>query len=204
MRLAIRSILVSLLALSLSGCFLVYKLPTRQGNVIDQKQFDLLKVGQTREQVKFLLGTPIATSPFRTDRWDYFGYYKDPRGKVSTRTISLFFAGDKLDRMEGVQIASNSTATGSFSLASGINSISVGRDGEGCCQGVDRPVLLPLAGVFVVIPCAIPSTMARGSSLYGSSLVRMMLSQNSSATRPITGRFHISRPPPVEPSMQIL
>ena len=111
MRPAIRSILVSLLALSLSGCFLVYKLPTRQGNVIDQKQFDLLKVGQTREQVKFLLGTPIATSPFRNDRWDYFGYYKDPRGKVSTRTISLFFAGDKLDRMEGVQIASNSTAT---------------------------------------------------------------------------------------------
>ncbi|MDH4458085.1 MAG: outer membrane protein assembly factor BamE [Nevskia sp.] len=106
MRLAIRSILASLLALSLSGCFIVYKLPTRQGNVIDQKQFDLLKVGQTREQVKFLLGTPIATSPFRSDRWDYFGYYKDPRGKVSTRTISLFFAGDKLDHMEGVQIAS--------------------------------------------------------------------------------------------------
>jgi len=113
MRPAIRSILVSLLALSLSGCFLVYKLPTRQGNVIDQRQFDLLKVGQTREQVKFLLGTPIATSPFRNDRWDYYGYYKDPRGKVSTRTISLFFSGDKLDTMEGVQIASagNKSAT---------------------------------------------------------------------------------------------
>lgn len=110
MRLALRSTLVALLSLSLSGCFLVYKLPTRQGNVIDQRQFDLLKVGQTREQVKFLLGTPIATSPFRTDRWDYFGYYKDPRGKVSTRTISLYFAEDKLDRMEGVQIASKSAA----------------------------------------------------------------------------------------------
>ena len=117
MRLAIRSILAALLSLSLSGCFLVYKLPTRQGNVIDQKQFDLLKVGQTREQVKFLLGTPIATSPFRTDRWDYFGYYKDPRGKVSTRTISLFFDGDKLDRMEGVQIA-NSSAPGSGTVKS--------------------------------------------------------------------------------------
>ena len=106
MRPAIRSILVFLLSLSLAGCFFVYKLPTRQGNVIDQKQFDLLKAGQTREQVKFLLGTPIATSPFRNDRWDYYGYYKDPRGKVSTRTISLYFDGDKLERMEGVQIAS--------------------------------------------------------------------------------------------------
>ncbi|WP_439638374.1 outer membrane protein assembly factor BamE [Nevskia sp.] len=113
MRPAIRSIFAVLLSFSLSGCFLVYKLPTRQGNVIDQKQFDLLKVGQTREQVKFLLGTPIATSPFRNDRWDYFGYYKDPRGKVSTRTISLYFAGDKLDRMEGVQIASHNATPGS-------------------------------------------------------------------------------------------
>lgn len=100
-----RLILMSLLVFGLSGCSIVYKLPTRQGNVIDQKQFDLLKVGQTREQVKFLLGTPIATSPFRTDRWDYFGYYKDPRGKVSSRTISLYFDADKLTRMEGVQIA---------------------------------------------------------------------------------------------------
>jgi len=100
-----RLILMSLLVLGLSGCSIVYKLPTRQGNVIDQKQFDLLKVGQTREQVKFLLGTPIATSPFRTDRWDYFGYYKDPRGKVSSRTISLYFDADKLARMEGVEIA---------------------------------------------------------------------------------------------------
>ena len=102
-----RALVLSLLLLGLAGCSIVYKLPTRQGNVIDQKQFDLLKVGQTREQVKFLLGTPIASSPFRTDRWDYYGYYKDPRGKVSTRTISLYFAGDKLDRMEGVQLASN-------------------------------------------------------------------------------------------------
>ena len=112
-----RAIFLSLLLLGLAGCSIVYKLPTRQGNVIDQKQFDLLKVGQTREQVKFLLGTPIATSPFRNDRWDYYGYYKDPRGKVSTRTISLFFDGDKLGRMEGVQLASTAAkpaeATGS-------------------------------------------------------------------------------------------
>lgn len=101
-----RTILATLLCLALGGCSIVYKLPTRQGNVLDQKQFDLLEVGQTREQVKFLLGTPIATSPFRSDRWDYFGYYKDPRGKLSKRTVSLFFDGDTLARMEGAKIAS--------------------------------------------------------------------------------------------------
>lgn len=106
-----RSIFLSLLLLGLAGCSIVYKLPTRQGNVIDQQQFDRLKVGQTREQVKFLLGTPIATSPFRSDRWDYYGYYKDPRGKVSTRTVSLFFDGDTLNRMEGVALAKSTAAT---------------------------------------------------------------------------------------------
>ena len=100
-----RSVFVAVLVLALAGCSIVYRLPTRQGNVLDQKQLDQLQVGQTRDQVRFLLGTPIATSPFQVARWDYFGYYKDPRGKVSTRTVSLFFDGDKLAKMDGVQIA---------------------------------------------------------------------------------------------------
>jgi outer membrane protein assembly factor BamE (lipoprotein component of BamABCDE complex) len=100
-----RSILILSVALALSACQLVYKLPTRQGNVIDQKQLDQLQVGMTRDQVKFLMGTAIAASPFRDDRWDYIGYYKSPRGEVSTRTVTLFFSGNKLDRMDGIQLA---------------------------------------------------------------------------------------------------
>lgn len=92
-----------LLSLSLGACELVYKLPTRQGNVIEQKEFDAVQVGMSRDQVKFLLGTPIAASAFRNDRWDYVGYYKNPRGKVFSRTVSLFFEGDNLVRMEGQQ-----------------------------------------------------------------------------------------------------
>ena len=99
-----RYVLLSLLVLGLSGCSIVYKLPTRQGNVIEQKQLDQLQVGMTRDQVKFLLGTPIATSPFRTERWDYFGYYKSPRGDVSTRTVSFYFDDNKLARMDGAQL----------------------------------------------------------------------------------------------------
>jgi outer membrane protein assembly factor BamE len=102
-----RSLLLCILALVLSGCSIIYKLPTRHGNVMDQTKLDQLQVGQTREQVRFLLGTPVASSSFRPDRWDYFGYYKDPRGKVTSRTVSLYFDGDKLARMEGVQLAGN-------------------------------------------------------------------------------------------------
>jgi outer membrane protein assembly factor BamE (lipoprotein component of BamABCDE complex) len=107
-----RAILLSLLALGLAGCSIIYKLPTRQGNVIEQKQLDQLQVGMTRDQVRFLLGTPIATSPFRTERWDYFGYYKSPRGQVSTRTVSLYFDDNKLARMEGAQLAGDEKNVG--------------------------------------------------------------------------------------------
>lgn len=99
MRLAV----LAVLTLALCACELVYKLPTRQGNVIEQKDLDALQLGMSREQVQFLLGTPIAASAFRDDRWDYFGYYKNPRGKVFSRTVSLYFEGDKLARMEGQQ-----------------------------------------------------------------------------------------------------
>lgn len=101
-----RLILLCILALALSGCSIIYKLPTRQGNVMDQTKLDQLQVGQTRDQVRFLLGTPVASSQFRPDRWDYFGYYKDPRGRVTSRNVSLYFDGDKLSRMEGVKLAS--------------------------------------------------------------------------------------------------
>jgi outer membrane protein assembly factor BamE len=96
-----RIAVLAFLALALCGCELVYKLPTRQGNVLEQKELDGLELGMSREQVKFLLGTPIAASSFREDRWDYVGYYKNPRGKVFSRTVSLYFEGDNLVRMDG-------------------------------------------------------------------------------------------------------
>jgi outer membrane protein assembly factor BamE len=100
-----RLLAVLLVLLALPACSIIYKLPTRQGNVIEQKQLDQLQVGMTRDQVRFLMGTPIAASPFRDDRWDYLGYYKSPRGKVSDRVVSLYFDANTLTRMDGIKLA---------------------------------------------------------------------------------------------------
>ena len=96
-----RVLLLSLLLLGLSGCQIIYRLPTRQGNVIEQRDLDKLKPGMSRDQVKFVMGTPLAATPFRADRWDYVGYYKSPRGEVTQRTVTAFFDGDQLTRLEG-------------------------------------------------------------------------------------------------------
>src|SRR5437764_14351441 len=106
-----RPLVALFLALSLPACGLIYKLPTRQGNVIEQKQIDQLKTGMTRDQVRFLMGTPLAASPFRDDRWDYVGYYKTPRGQVFTRTVSLYFESDKLARTEGAETPGSNDQT---------------------------------------------------------------------------------------------
>lgn len=107
-----RSILLSVLALALAGCSIVYKLPTRQGNVLEQKQLDKLEVGMTKDQVRYIMGTPIAADPFRPERWDYFGYYKSPRGDITSRDVILYFDGDKLKDMDGVKIARDDSNIG--------------------------------------------------------------------------------------------
>lgn len=107
-----RALLILILAIGLGGCQLIYKLPTRQGNVLEQKQLDQLKIGMTRDQVKFLIGTPVAASPFTSDHWDYIGYYRSPRGKVSDRLVTLYFQDNKLSRMVGVEASTANKGAG--------------------------------------------------------------------------------------------
>lgn len=104
-----RFLLLAVLAASVCGCNLIYKLPTRQGNVIEQAEIDKLKLGMTRDQVRFVLGTPMAANSMQPNRWDYLGYYKNPRGKTFSRTVSLYFDGDALVRMEGTEAPASAT-----------------------------------------------------------------------------------------------
>lgn len=106
-----RLIVLALLALSLAGCGIVYKLPTRQGNVLEQDKLDQLELGMTRDQVRYLLGTPLAASPFTDARWDYLGYYKSPRGQSASRLVSLHFESERLVRMEGIERPAGAAGT---------------------------------------------------------------------------------------------
>ena len=75
--------LLILLAL-LSGCVL-YKAEIQQGNVINPEMLDNLKLGMTKRQVVFLLGTPLITDPFHAQRWDYFYSLSKDGGKPEDR-----------------------------------------------------------------------------------------------------------------------
>ncbi|THF66885.1 outer membrane protein assembly factor BamE [Pseudothauera nasutitermitis] len=78
-----------------------YRIDVRQGNYVDQEMVAQLRRGMTREQVRFLLGTPLVVDMFRNDRWDYVYVFAPGRGQQEQRVLSVFFEGDRLDRLEG-------------------------------------------------------------------------------------------------------
>jgi outer membrane protein assembly factor BamE len=79
----------------------VYKIDVNQGNYLSQDMVDKLKVGMTKPQVRTVLGTPLVTSAFRDNRWDYV-YEFARQGKVREhRQFTAYFVDDKLARWEG-------------------------------------------------------------------------------------------------------
>ena len=81
--------------------FGVYKLDINQGNYITQDMVDRLRVGQTRQQVRLALGTPLVQSAFRDNRWDYVYEFARQGKRVEHRQFTVYFADDKLARWEG-------------------------------------------------------------------------------------------------------
>jgi outer membrane protein assembly factor BamE len=79
----------------------VYKIDINQGNYLSQDAVDKLKVGMTQPQVKQLLGTPLVTSPFRADRWDYVYEFSRQGQVVEHRNFTVWVADGKVTRWEG-------------------------------------------------------------------------------------------------------
>lgn len=60
-----------------------------------------LKAGMTRQQVGFILGTPLIKDAFHANRWDY-PYYVRKNGKYSDRHhLVVEFVDDRLAKLEG-------------------------------------------------------------------------------------------------------
>ena len=71
-----------------------------QGNVVTREQFELLRTGMTRQQVRGILGTALLTSIFHADRWDYVFTLKRQGVEPQTRKVQVFFKNDVLERTE--------------------------------------------------------------------------------------------------------
>jgi outer membrane protein assembly factor BamE len=100
---------VALLASTVGACswvprpFTEYKIDIQQGNVLTQDMVAQLRPGLSKDQVRFILGTPVLMDMFHVNRWDYvYRLQKGSTGEVEMRKFStLFDDDDRLIRVAG-------------------------------------------------------------------------------------------------------
>lgn len=96
-----------LLSLLLASCSYLsapvlspYKMDIRQGNYVTPEMRDKLKIGMSRQQVRYVMGTPMVSDAFHGNRWDYV-YRLEQRGEVVEKQhLTLYFDKDVLVRVD--------------------------------------------------------------------------------------------------------
>ena len=102
-----------LAAVLLSGCSFSdllspYRVDIRQGNYVSQEMVAQLRPGMSKDQVRFVLGTPLVADIFHAERWDYLYRLKPGTGEVQQRHLSVYFEEGKLVRVAGDVVAAGS------------------------------------------------------------------------------------------------
>ncbi len=89
-----------------------FRIDVRQGNLVTQEMVAQLKPGQTREQVRFILGTPLVMDIFHADRWDYVYRFQPGRNdqEFQQRRLIVFFEDGRLARLGGDVVAGQGEA----------------------------------------------------------------------------------------------
>jgi outer membrane protein assembly factor BamE len=96
----------SFLALFITGCAKdkipgVYRIDVQQGNDISQDMLNQLKQGMTKNQVAYVMGTPLIIDTFHPDRWDYIYSFQPGNGQREQRRITIYFKNETLDYLDG-------------------------------------------------------------------------------------------------------
>lgn len=118
MKLASRHLLVAVVIVGLAGCSNfrfpgVHKINIQQGHIITEEMVQQLQVGQTKRQVRFVLGTSLLPHTFNDNRWDY--YYSLRRGSddsFSQHLLTVHFENERLARWEGDHLPGRAPMSG--------------------------------------------------------------------------------------------
>jgi outer membrane protein assembly factor BamE len=73
-----------------------YKMDIRQGNFVSFDMRQKLKLGMTKAQVRYVMGTPMINDPFHDNRWDYVYRLQHDRKVTEKQNLTLYFEGDNL------------------------------------------------------------------------------------------------------------
>jgi outer membrane protein assembly factor BamE len=107
MRRTLTIIAATAAAASICGC--VYRPTIQQGNLLQLDEIEQVKVGMTRSQVRYILGTPMVSDPFQPDRWDYVYTLRQGRSEHIDRAhFVVLFDGDKVKEVDKLDLPEES------------------------------------------------------------------------------------------------
>ena len=93
-----RKIIIALISLKMSAC--VFQPSVQQGNFIEQDKVEQIEIGMTKNQIRFLMGTPMIDDPFNENRWDYVYFLKIGRNQAAAKIwVSIIFEENKVSQI---------------------------------------------------------------------------------------------------------
>ena len=96
------SIILIVCSIAVSACIKPYRPDIQQGNIINNSNLREIHYGMSKQEVLFILGTPMVIDPFNEQRWDYFYSKRNQyKSQTSQRLITAIFDGDKLIKLKG-------------------------------------------------------------------------------------------------------
>ncbi|WP_295519950.1 outer membrane protein assembly factor BamE [Limnohabitans sp. Rim8] len=79
-----------------------------QGNFVSKEQRQAIVAGMSRAQVKDILGTPLVTSLFHADRWDYTFSIRRQGVSPQSFQLTVFFKNDVVSSVDSGDLPSES------------------------------------------------------------------------------------------------
>jgi len=104
----IKFIFLLSLSLCLAGCLRPYRVTIFQGNKIQAETVHQLRPGMSRDQIQYLMGTPMLQDMFTPDRWDYIYYEKPGYKRAVRRQVTLYFTNDRVTEIQTDNLPSGS------------------------------------------------------------------------------------------------
>ena len=86
--------------------FKPYKIDIQQGNFISHEMLARVRHDMTKEQVRFVLGTPLLIDIFHAERWDYLFRMRKANDLITTSKVTVFFKDNRVQEIRHDELPS--------------------------------------------------------------------------------------------------
>ncbi|MBC3767201.1 outer membrane protein assembly factor BamE [Neptunicella marina] len=96
-------LIAALTVVSLQACSgFIYRIDIPQGNYLEQKDVEKLRIDMTKEQVIYVLGRPVVKDSFNHDKWYYvYSMKRGMTGEKFRKDLVIEFVDDKVAKVSG-------------------------------------------------------------------------------------------------------